>query len=134
MVKNVDLVTTLEASDVNGNILVLVTFKDALTSPTIAENTTPRQLGQSVRTNINKELNDIADIVTDCGLLKWWVHGRSSTLLNFSGPSVEVVRIGACYDVIRGVLNCRWNIELPFDPGMESLRFGHLKNPDPTKA
>lgn len=80
---------------------------------------------------INKELIDIADIVI--GLLKWWIHGRSSTLLDFSGPSVEVIRVGACYDVIRDVLKRR-NIELPPDPGMESLRFGNLRNLDPVKS
>lgn len=70
----------------------------------------------------------------DYGLLKWWVHGRSSTLLDFSGPSVETIRIGACYDVIKDVLKRRWNIDLPADPGMESLRFGHLRDLAPVQS
>ncbi|KAI0844611.1 hypothetical protein F5Y00DRAFT_273942 [Daldinia vernicosa] len=144
MVKNIDPVT-MEACDVNGSLSILVNagaFQDALTSLTFAENIP--LLGSSANLSgtgtkyrvddINKELIDIADIVIDYGLLKWWVHGRSSTLLDFSGPSVEVIRIGACYDVIRDVLKRRWNIELPADPGMESLRFGHLRNLDPVKS
>jgi hypothetical protein len=84
--------------------------------------------------DINKEITNIADIVIDYGLLKWWVHGRSSTLLDFSGPKVEVVRIGACYDVIKDVLKRRWDIELPTDPGMDSLKFGHLKTLAPLES
>lgn len=80
------------------------------------------------------EILDIADIVIDYGLLKWWIHGRSSTLIDFSGPKLEVVRIGACYDVIKDVLKRRWGIELPSDPGMASNSFGHLKTPPPLKS
>ncbi|KAI1661111.1 hypothetical protein F4813DRAFT_399185 [Daldinia decipiens] len=144
MVKNIDPVT-MEACDVNVSLSVLVNagaFRDALTSLTFAENIP--LLGNSANSSgtgtkyrvddINKELIEIADIVIDYGLLKWWVHGRSSTLLDFSGPSVEVIRIGACYNVIRDVLKRQWNIELPADPGMESLRFRHLTNLDPVKS
>lgn len=67
----------------------------------------------------------------DYGLLKWWIHGRSSTLIDFSGPAgtLEVVRIGACYDVIKDVLKRMWDIELPTDPGLATLAAGHLKVP-----
>ncbi|KAI1086005.1 hypothetical protein F5B19DRAFT_498769 [Rostrohypoxylon terebratum] len=144
MVRNIDPVT-LEAFDVNGSLSLLVNagaFQDALTSLTFAENIP--LLGSSANLSgtgtkyrvddINKELLDITDIVIDYGLLKWWVHGRSSTLLDFSGPSVETIRIGACYDVIKDVLKRRWNIDLPADPGMESLRFGHLRNLEPVQS
>ncbi len=84
--------------------------------------------------DIQKEIIDAADIIIDYGLLKWWIHGRSSTMIDFSGENLEVVRIGACYEVIKDVLKRRWNIELPEDPGMDALRFGHLKTPAPLES
>jgi len=84
--------------------------------------------------DINKEILDIADVVIDYGLLKWWIHGRSSTLIDFSGPTLEVVRIGACYDTIKDLLNRHWGIELPNDPGVASLPAGHMKVPPPLQS
>lgn len=70
----------------------------------------------------------------DYGLLKWWIHGRSSTLIDFSGETLEVVRIGACYDTIKDLLSRMWGIELPNDPGMASLPMGHMKVPPPLQS
>ena len=77
--------------------------------------------------DINKEILDIADIVIDYGLVKWWIHGGSSTMLDFSGKTIKVVRFGASYDVIRDHLKRFFQIELPSDPGRASLPSGHLQ-------
>lgn len=50
-------------------------------------------------------------------------------MIDFSGAKPEIVRIGACYDVIKDVLWRRWQIEIPADPGMAANQFGHLKTP-----
>jgi hypothetical protein len=84
--------------------------------------------------DINKEIQEIADIVIDYGLVKWSIYGRSSTMLDFSGPKIEVVRIGACFDLIKDILKRFWQIEIPSDPGRESLPSGHLKMLIPLKS
>ncbi|KAL7625845.1 hypothetical protein AAE478_005068 [Parahypoxylon ruwenzoriense] len=84
--------------------------------------------------DVNKEIIDIEDVVIDYSFLKWWIHGQSSTLLDLSGLSIEIVRTSACYDVTKDVFKRRWNIEPPADPGMESLRFGYLKILDPVES
>jgi len=85
--------------------------------------------------DIPKELIDIADIVIDYGLVHWGSHGRSSTMINFSGPKLEIVRIGIGYDVIKDHLERFWGItDLPEDPGKELLPSGHLKVLEPLKS
>jgi hypothetical protein len=39
---------------------------------------------------------------------------------------MEVVRIGACYELISGVLKRWFDVELPPDPGVDALPSGHL--------
>jgi hypothetical protein len=77
---------------------------------------------------------DLADLVIDYGLVKWWIHGRASTMLDFSGSTVDVVRIGACYETIKDALKRFWDIELPDDPGHAALPSGHLKNLKPLES
>lgn len=84
--------------------------------------------------DIQPEILEVADLVVDYGLVKWWVHGRASTMLDFSGPTIEVVRIGACYETIKDALKRFWNIDLPSDPGHTSLPSGHLKNLQPLES
>ena len=85
--------------------------------------------------DVPKELIDIADIVIDYGLVLWGSHGRSSTMIDFSGPRPEIVRIGLGYDVIKDHLARFWGItDLPEDPGKESLPSGHLKLLEPLKS
>ena len=84
--------------------------------------------------DIQKELIDIADIVLDYGLVKWGSHGRSSTMIDFSKPVPEVIRIGVGYDVIKDHGKRFWGIEFPNDPGKASLPSGHLKILPPLKA
>ena len=84
--------------------------------------------------DIPQELLNIADIVIDYGVVEYGFHRRSSTMIDFSGPTPEVVRIGICYDVIRDHLQRFWGIKVPEDPGKASLPSGHLKNLPPLQS
>jgi tRNA A37 threonylcarbamoyladenosine synthetase subunit TsaC/SUA5/YrdC len=74
--------------------------------------------------DVQPELREIADITIDYGLRRYHVYRRAGTLINFS--TMEVVRIGACYELIAGVLERWFDIELPADPGVDALPSGHL--------
>lgn len=52
--------------------------------------------------DIEPEIVDVADIVIDYGLRKYHSYQKSSTLLAF--PSLEVVRVGSCYELIEDAL------------------------------
>lgn len=41
---------------------------------------------------------------------------------------MDVVRIGACYEVIAAVLRRYFGIDLPPDPGLGALPSGHLRD------
>jgi hypothetical protein len=41
--------------------------------------------------------------------------------------TLEVVRIGACYELIQDVLRRHFSVELPPDPGLEALPSGHTR-------
>jgi hypothetical protein len=84
--------------------------------------------------SVPKEIREIADIELDYGLAKYWIHGRGSTMIDFSKDQLEVVRIGACYEVIRDVLKRFWKVELPDDPGREALPFGNIKQLPPSES
>jgi len=136
---------TLLASTNGESMSMLInagTFMDELTKLTFAANLPV--LGSSANISgtgtkyrvedINKEILDIADIVIDYGLVKWWIHGRSSTMLDFSKENIEVVRIGACYDVMKDLLWRYWEIELPNDPGMAQSASGHMMTLPPLET
>lgn len=74
--------------------------------------------------DIPQELKDIADITIDYGLRRYHIYRRAGTLINFD--TLQVVRIGACYELISGVLKRWFNVDLPPDPGLEALPSGHL--------
>lgn len=74
--------------------------------------------------DIQPEVRAIADITIDYGLRRCHVYRRAGTLINFS--TMEVVRIGACYELIAGVLKRWFDIDLPPDPGVDALPSGHL--------
>lgn len=74
--------------------------------------------------DIPQELKDIADITIDYGLRRYHVYRRAGTLINFD--TMQVVRIGACYELISGVLKRWFDVELPADPGVDALPSGHL--------
>ena len=41
--------------------------------------------------------------------------------------TMEVVRIGSCYEVITEILQRQFGVELPPDPGLDALPSGHLR-------
>jgi tRNA A37 threonylcarbamoyladenosine synthetase subunit TsaC/SUA5/YrdC len=75
--------------------------------------------------DIQPEITGVADIVIDYGLQKFHRYRRSSTMIDFR--SMEVIRIGSCYEVIADVLQRHFGVELPADPGLEALPSGHLR-------
>ena len=64
--------------------------------------------------DIEQEIIDIADIVVDHGLRKYHLYRASSTLLDLE--TLDVVRFGACYDLIADVLRRHFSIDLPPPP------------------
>ena len=55
-------------------------------------------------------------------------------MIDFSKPTLEVVRIGVGYEVIKDHIKRFWGIELPSDPGKALLPSGHLKDLPPLRA
>jgi len=74
--------------------------------------------------DIPVELRMIADITIDHGLRRGHVYRRAGTVINFS--TMEVVRIGAYYELISDVLKRYFAVDLPPDPGLDVLPSGHL--------
>jgi tRNA A37 threonylcarbamoyladenosine synthetase subunit TsaC/SUA5/YrdC len=64
--------------------------------------------------DIEPEIRAIADVVIDHGLRKYHLYKASSTLLDIE--RMEVVRVGACYELIADVLKRDFEIELPPAP------------------
>ena len=59
---------------------------------------------------IEPEIKAIADIVIDHGLQKYHTYAASSTLLNVE--TLEVVRVGSCYENIRYVVERHFGVAL----------------------
>ena len=70
--------------------------------------------------DIDPELIGIADIVIDYGLCLYHLYRASSTLLNLE--TFEVVRYGACFELIADALKRRFGIVLPPPPP------GHIRD------
>ena len=64
--------------------------------------------------DIEPEITRIADIIIDHGLRKYHLYQASSTLLNLN--TLEVVRFGACYELIWDVLKRHFSVALPRPP------------------
>jgi tRNA A37 threonylcarbamoyladenosine synthetase subunit TsaC/SUA5/YrdC len=75
--------------------------------------------------DIQPELRGVADLVIDYGLQRWHRYRRSSTMIDFR--TMNVVRIGSAYELIADVLRRHFRVELPPDPGLDSLPSGHLR-------
>lgn len=75
--------------------------------------------------DVQPEIRAVADVVVDYGLQKFHRYRRSSTMIDFR--TMEVVRIGSCYEVIAEALQRHFGVELPPDPGLETLPSGHLR-------
>jgi tRNA A37 threonylcarbamoyladenosine synthetase subunit TsaC/SUA5/YrdC len=75
--------------------------------------------------DIQPEILAAADVIIDYGLRKYHHYQRSATIIRF--PTMEVVRIGICYELISDLLLRFFKIELPADPGRDVLPSGHLR-------
>ncbi|KAA0099662.1 hypothetical protein CIW49_08710 [Mycolicibacterium sp. P1-18] len=75
--------------------------------------------------DIEQPIVDAVDVVVDYGLRKYHLYRRSSTMIDFS--TMEVVRIGSCYELIADVFASQFGITLPGDPGLDVLPSGHLR-------
>ena len=75
--------------------------------------------------DIQPGLRAVADHIVDYGLRKYHVYRRSATLIDFT--TMEVVRVGACYELIADVLLRHYGVALPADPGLAALPSGHLR-------
>jgi tRNA A37 threonylcarbamoyladenosine synthetase subunit TsaC/SUA5/YrdC len=64
--------------------------------------------------DIEPEIRAIADIVIDHGLRKYHLYGGSSTLLDLE--TLEIVRHGACFELIADVLRRHFGVDLPPPP------------------
>ncbi|UUZ65189.1 Sua5/YciO/YrdC/YwlC family protein [Polaromonas sp. P1-6] len=74
--------------------------------------------------DVPQELRALADITIDHGLRRAHIYQRAGTVINFS--TMQVVRIGAYYELISDVLRRSFGVELPPDPGLQALPSGHL--------
>ncbi len=61
--------------------------------------------------DIEPEILDVADITIDHGLRKYHLYQASSTLLDLT--NLDVVRFGACYEMIADILKRHFNVTLP---------------------
>lgn len=75
--------------------------------------------------DVQAPIRGCADLVVDYGLRKYHPYRRSSTMIDFT--TLEVVRIGACYELIQDVLRRQFRVELPPDPGIDALPSGHTR-------
>ncbi|SFD80901.1 Sua5/YciO/YrdC/YwlC family protein [Salipiger profundus] len=66
----------------------------------------------------------IADVIVDYGLRPYHPYQRSSTIMDFE--TLEVLRMGSCYELISDVLRRHFDLDLPVDPGRSVNPSGHL--------
>lgn len=64
--------------------------------------------------DMEPEITAIADVIIDYGLRKYHPYKASSTLLDV--VNMEVVRYGACFELIDDILRRRFDITLPSPP------------------
>ena len=82
--------------------------------------------GQKFRLmDVQEEVRSIADLHIDYGLRKYHTYKRSATIINFA--TMEVVRMGACYEVIADILKRQFDVDIPADPGLKENPSGHLQ-------
>lgn len=77
--------------------------------------------------DIEAPIIDAVDLVVDYGLRKYHAYQRSSTMINFS--TMEVIRMGSCYELISDIFANQFGITLPADPGLAALPSGRLHEP-----
>ncbi len=74
--------------------------------------------------DIPDELRKLADITIDHGLRRGHVYRRAGTIINFN--TMQVIRMGAHYEMISEILHRWFNVTLPEDPGLEARPSGHV--------
>ena len=125
----------LRASSAAGTIAVLVnsgTFHAEVTRlsreeavPILGSSANLSGTGTRFRVeDVPEELRKIADITVNHGLRRCHVYRRAGTIINFA--TMQVIRIGAYYELISDVLKRQFGVELPSDPGLEALPSGHI--------
>ena len=72
--------------------------------------------------DIEPDIIAVADLVLDYGLCMYHADRNTSTQINFD--TMEVTRVGACYDAISSIAKRHFNWELP--PAGTASRNGHL--------
>ena len=75
--------------------------------------------------DIEPEVIAAADLVLDYGLCRYHFYRNTSTQINFD--TMEVMRVGACYDLIADILKRRFNWELPLDLAGKISEHGHFQ-------
>ena len=75
--------------------------------------------------DIEPEIIASADLVLDYGLCRWHSYRNTSTQINFD--TMEVMRMGACYDLIADILKRHFNWELPSPDSGNVGEHGHFK-------
>lgn len=74
--------------------------------------------------DIEPEIIAAADLVLDYGLCRYHAYKTTATQINFD--TMEVLRIGSCYELISDILKRHFSWELPPDPGRSVNPNGHL--------
>jgi tRNA A37 threonylcarbamoyladenosine synthetase subunit TsaC/SUA5/YrdC len=74
--------------------------------------------------DVQPEIRAVADIEVDYGLRKYHHYKRSGTIIDFE--TMEVLRMGACYEQISDLCGRFFGLALPEDPGFDALPSGHL--------
>ena len=113
---------TLAASSLGGRLVMLLNagrFHAALTAlsaescfPLFGSSANLTQTGTKFCVeDIEPEIKAIADVIVDHGIQRFHPYAASSTLLNVE--TLEVVRVGSCYEDIAYVLRRHFGVELP---------------------
>ncbi|KAK5048658.1 hypothetical protein LTR84_005749 [Exophiala bonariae] len=127
---------TLARSSVDGTLAMLVNggaFQDELSRlateaglPLMGSSANLTGKGtKSLVEDIEPEILRVADIVINYGKRTYSTPRPSSTMINFK--ELELMRFGACYDVIQDVFKRFYGVEFPNDPGQEVIFSGHLR-------
>ena len=74
--------------------------------------------------DIEPEILAATDLVLDYGLCRYHSYRNTSTQINFD--TMEVMRVGACYELISDILKRHFNWELPTDLSGKVSEHGHF--------
>ena len=80
---------------------------------------------KSLVEDIEPEIIAAADVVINYGKRKYSYPRTSSIMIDFQ--NVELLRFGACYDVVQDAMKRWYGIEWPDDPGKDVLFSGHIR-------